>query len=862
MNTSAMIPPVDEATVRQFIGLISEHVKSVINGANPPGSLQLCRINPLDEKSVVPSRFEIGDVEHMVLTALGDAAAGHNVYIEARTVRADLRGSKRGRLEDTAWVFGLVADCDADKNKGGNITVRPSLAVETSPGNFQLWYLFTRAITAAEAKVIGDALRASSGTDQDTGVITQCYRVAGTPNFPSTAKRARGRLTVEPTRIFQHTGRLWDPGELLRAFTDPVVPPPPGPQPPAQPQSAEAQEATLPAELLEVIRNGFAAGSKVRSDRFHATVRELWLRNWALEAVVALLEKYPNGIAEKYVGRIPGEAKRSYDKFVAEAGGAQPQPATPATSPPPPPPPQAQPAQPQPQPQQQPFQRVKPTIDLRAGELPLIMTKVEDALIKSGLPIFSRGRFLMRPVYEKVAAADGRRTVVACLHRLSSHPLRVQLANAAVFQRYDGRKKRTVVVDPPVQLAQALVELGGWDIPHVRGIATTPTLRADGSLFSTPGYDPQTQFYLLSDLVLPAIPAQPTRDDAEAALELLCGLFVEFAFVDKVLDRSVALAALLTTLVRSALPIAPMALVHAHMSGTGKSYLVDLIATIATGRDCPVVALAGKGEENEKRIGAMVLGGAPIISFDNCNEDLDDSSILCHVTERSRVSIRVLGRSLMPECDVTSTVFATGNNITVKGQLGRRTLRCNLDARSARPELREFKKNPLADVLRDRGSYVAAALTIIRAYLVAGEPGVCGPLGSYAAWSRMVRSPLVWLGQPDPYKSADQMREEDSVLGRISEFFSLWNDVYGLSLDFDHTSARIVETFSAPLPGFNPLAGKLFLVSVAPARDGMGVSHERFGWWLRSICGRIVDGYRLERSRILNGVATFRLTKV
>src|SRR6516162_735924 len=197
MNTSAMIPPVDEATVRQFIGLIGEHVKSVINGANPPGSLQLCRINPLDEKSVVPSRFEIGDVEHMVQTAMGYAAAGHNVFIEARTVRPGVRGRQRGKLEDTAWVFGLVADCDGDKNKGGNITVRPSLAVETSPGNYHLWYLFTRAIPATQAKAIGDAIRANSGTDHDTGVVTQCYRVPGTPNFPSPAKRARGRLTVE-----------------------------------------------------------------------------------------------------------------------------------------------------------------------------------------------------------------------------------------------------------------------------------------------------------------------------------------------------------------------------------------------------------------------------------------------------------------------------------------------------------------------------------------------------------------------------------------------------------------------------------------------------------------------------------------
>ena len=106
---------VDEATVRQFIEIISAHAAQVINGAEPAGVLQLCRINPLDEKSVVPSRFKLDDVEHMVKTAIDDAAAGHNVYIEGRTVRADLRGNKRGSLEDTQWVFGLTADCDADK---------------------------------------------------------------------------------------------------------------------------------------------------------------------------------------------------------------------------------------------------------------------------------------------------------------------------------------------------------------------------------------------------------------------------------------------------------------------------------------------------------------------------------------------------------------------------------------------------------------------------------------------------------------------------------------------------------------------------------------------------------------------------
>src|SRR5262249_39389723 len=158
------------------------------------------------------------------------------------------RGNQRGALEDTAWVFGLVADCDADKGKGGNITVRPSLVIETSPGNFHYWYLFTHAVPAGQAKIIGEVIRANTGTDQDTGVITQCYRVAGTPNYPSLSKQARGRITTEPTRIFEQTGRLWDPDELLKAFQASTM----TATPPSPPGGA-ADESTLPDDLLKAI---------------------------------------------------------------------------------------------------------------------------------------------------------------------------------------------------------------------------------------------------------------------------------------------------------------------------------------------------------------------------------------------------------------------------------------------------------------------------------------------------------------------------------------------------------------------------------------------------------------------------------
>ena len=312
-----MTVAIDEATVRQFIEIISAHAQQVISGNDPPGVLQLCRINPIDE-SVVPSRFAINDIEHMIKTAIGDAAAGHNVYIEPRTLSGNVHGRQRGGIEDTVWVFGLVADCDADKGKAGNITMRPSLAVETSPGNFHLWYLFSRAIPAAQARAIGDVMRAASGTDQDTGVITQCYRVPGTPNFPSAAKRARGRITVEATRIFEHPGRLWDPDELLTRFSTP--------SPSQHSGGIEADEATLPDDLLELIKNDVSKGR--RSTAFHHVVAELKKRHWTIEAIIALLERYPNGIANKYAKRLRGssrklgEVARSYNKITGGTAAA------------------------------------------------------------------------------------------------------------------------------------------------------------------------------------------------------------------------------------------------------------------------------------------------------------------------------------------------------------------------------------------------------------------------------------------------------------------------------------------------------------------------------------------------------------
>jgi putative DNA primase/helicase len=856
-----MTVAVDEDAVREFIGIIVAHAVKLAKGLPNPGMLQLSRLNCVDEK-FVPTRFRLDDVEGMVKAAIADANAGHNVYIEPRTVRSDLRGNTRGGIDDTVFVFGLVVDSDHDKGKGVAITVRPSLVVETSPGNFHYWYLFDRPVSARQAKSIGEAIRASTGADANTGVVTQPYRVAGTPNFPSKAKQARGRTAVEPTRPVERTARLWDLGELLTAYGRTPAPAAPTPAPAPNPTP---DEASLPEGLMKAIREGGASkglgakGDKSGSGLFHHIVGELKKRKWTVEAIAALLEKYPNGAAAKYNGRILEEARRSYDKvengngrFVPPGGGV-------GGGPPPPPGPTpgsaggagAGPP------------HTLSTIQIRDGQMIRAVEETERAMLAAGIEVFARAGMLAYPVVETLGASVGRKVDVVQLRTFTPDSFFGAVAEGAIFQRYDMKRRMIVDVDPPMQLVRfVLSHERRWAFPRVSGVITTPTLRADGSLLSTPGHDPRTELYLRTDLQLPPIPQRPTQEEAREALAVLKEPFAEFSFQRKALDLSVSLSALMTALLRGSLPTSPVYLVRADTPGVGKSYLIDTVSMIATGGLCPVVTASRNAEETEKRLGAILLSGSPIVSLDNMTRDLE-GELLCQIAERPMVRIRVLGKSEMPLCEVHTAIFSTGNNVGYAGDMVRRGLTINLEALTERPETREFKRNVVEELRANRARYVAAALTIARAYIEAGAPRACGPLGSYAAWSVMARAPLIWLGEPDPILCMEETREEDPELGHIREFFILWPSY--MRMDTPYTAARITEIACEDTSSnrFSPDL-KAFLLKVASIRGRESeISLERLGWWLRRISGRIVGGLRLVKGKDTHmKIANYGLTKL
>jgi putative DNA primase/helicase len=811
-DAEAAKPAFNEATTREFLTILCGHFARATEGLDRPGWMQLSVLFPDGRSKLLPTRFPIGDVERLVQHAKAYAESGHNVYVEGRTVR-DLEGTKRGTLKDTRWVVGMSVDSDGDKDMAGVLPpeANPTLIVESSgdTGNRHLWFMFDRAIPADEAKKIGDAMRAAVGADHATGNPVQPYRVAGTPNFPSPEKRRNRSRVDSNTRILEHTNKLWTPDELLTLFK-----PQPekvkakkssidaGPMPTSVPVW-DGDASKLPPDVLGLVKTDVDEGN--RSSRFHSVMWKLVRLRLSVKQCIDLFNAFPDGIGNRYIteNRLPREVQRSYDAIIKEEP-----------------------------------QILLPVIVISKGDVARIVAETATALQKKQAPFYSRGGGVVTPIVQEFAAADDGTTMVTNFAEVEPPAMVLEMAHTAnyVSMMLDKEIGQWVPVpeDPPGNIARMMLSPNRHHpLPSVTGIVTIPLLRPDGSILNGRGYDPKSRLYYAPDkgLALPRIPEQPTEDDALVALKLLTDLLSEFRFESE-LDRAVALSGMFTGVVRPSLLTAPMHLIRAHVAGTGKSYLVDLFSVIVTGQRCPVIVAPKSEEELEKRLGSLIMAGVPMISLDNVDYDLGGPT-LCQITERPRVSLRILGLSKAPEFDCRAAVYTTGNNIGVRADMTRRAVFCSMDAMEERPETRKFGADPLQLVLADRGKYIGAIMTIIRAHLRSGRVSELSPVGSYGGWCRMVRDPLVWLGEEDPWKSTETARAEDPELLDIREFF----ESGVMAFDTNYKTSQIIDMATD-----NETKALLMRVSESTGQD---VDPLRLGKWLRKISGRPVGGMRI-----------------
>ncbi len=492
----------------------------------------------------------------------------------------------------------------------------------------------------------------------------------------------------------------------------------------------------------------------------------------------------------------------------------------------------------------------RPEIKVLPGELDLVITKAERALLEAQSNVFQRGGQLVRPGQFDTSDASGRTIKAPSLQVLTNASLMEELSRAANWQKYDERRQAWRIVDPPPTAVQGLLARAGrWHLRSVAGVIACPTMRQDGTILFAPGYDPNTRLFYLPDRTLKfdKFNENPNRDDALEAIDILKELLSEFPFVSKSDGMAVALSAVISAVARGALGMVPIHAFTGTAPNSGKTLLCDIVSTIVSGRHCPVITAARSEEELEKRLGAMLLAGHSLISIDNVSTEISGDA-LCQIAERPSIRIRVLGKSETPECEFRGIVLANGNNLVVHGDLVRRTVVARLDPPEARPEMHKFKNKPLEKILEDRGKYIAAALTIVRAYRVADFPGKMNPIGSYREWSDNVRSSLVWLGVGDPWETTKEARESDPVLGVLRAVLKAWQGALGSA---PVTARDLVD--AAAHDGV--LSDALLLV--CSVRGECDVA--RLGYWLRKNKGRKVDGLRIAGAGVAHrGVAAWR----
>jgi hypothetical protein len=478
--------------------------------------------------------------------------------------------------------------------------------------------------------------------------------------------------------------------------------------------------------------------------------------------------------------------------------------------------------------------RMKPTIRVMAGEIHRVVDAAERELAHSRRH-YQRGGLIVTVVTDP----GTRETRV---QDISAPALVRALAGVATWERFDARSKDWMRTDPPARHATVLFDSTSYHhLPVLSGLARQPYLRPDGSLMTAAGYDPYSGMFGVFDAHRFSIPDNPSFADARGALALLEDLLTEFTFPSDT-DLAAALSALLTAAVRPSLAHAPMFHARAHMVGSGKSYLCELIAAFATPQRGTPTTFPADDEECRKLLLAELLRAPAVIEFDNLTGDLVAHKSLCTVLTSEHMSGRILGVSKTATVSTRTLFLSSGNNVGPVQDMTRRCITIHLDPGCEIPAARSFARPELVrDVLRERGRYVAAALTIVRAWIVADRPKTdCKSMAGYGDWSDLCRQPLLWLGLADATESVFEAMAEDPDREALDRLLTGWQLAFGKKAGMVRDAVRV----SACGDEYAELREVLHDIA-----DERGVvNRRRLGWWIRRHAGRIVGGRRFVRA--------------
>lgn len=453
------------------------------------------------------------------------------------------------------------------------------------------------------------------------------------------------------------------------------------------------------------------------------------------------------------------------------------------------------------------------------------------------------GTIPIRPTSEPVIKALERDTLFAWL------------SDVAKWVRYkDGAWHDSL---PEAHVAGDILKAGEWpDIRTLVSVVTAPTLRPDGTILQTRGYDAATGLvYDPGHTVYPVVDDEPTRDQCIYHRDALAEVARDFPFAKRQ-HFSAWLAGVLTTVARAAIDgPCPLFAVDATARGTGKSKLVHAAARIAFGQDASVMPPTSDDDENRKRITSILSQGDPFVLIDNVATALGGASLDAVLTS-TMWSDRVLGSNTTVKVPNLALWWATGNNLTLQGDLARRTLQIRMESMVENPEDRTNFRHPdlLGWVSHERAKLVVNALSILRGYFVAGKPmKPASPWGSFEAWSEIIPGCIRWLDLEDPLlarATADEMLDEQRM-----NLVTVILAIEKLNPKRDGMTARSMIQFlfpprdrNEPAPNDQYSDMREVIESVTRTRSGYTPDSIRFGKFLAKNRGRVIMGRRIERA--------------
>lgn len=389
-------------------------------------------------------------------------------------------------------------------------------------------------------------------------------------------------------------------------------------------------------------------------------------------------------------------------------------------------------------------------------------------------------------------------------------------------------------------------------LPPLHSVTRSPLVTETGEIITRSGYHRGTGVYVDLDDSLTGIsvPDKPSAQDVENAKVLLEDVLYDFPWVTPA-DRTRALGALLTPLARPMLTTAPMHVISAVRRSSGKGLLTDVFHLIATGETAAVQDLPGTETEMRKVIASKLFAGAATLFLDECSSGVDSKALSALLTAESYTD-RILGESRMISVQNNLCVYAAGNNIAVDGDLARRVVPILLDPKCSRPESRSGFRHPhLRRYVRDhRRELLAAALTLIRAWAVAGRPSprVAGPFGSFEGWYHVVGGTLEHVGYADLTTDLEEIRARYNASEQENAEHLAW--LYAVMGDGDFRAfdaeCRITDSSD-----YVPLPEGLISLDEASAR--------RLGRVYSRLQGAWIGGYCLESAGVKHHTKLFHV---